>query len=475
LKGESPILEEVLSHILFCQSKAAMFHGRENILQEIRHYLSLSLPPSKEGEREGEEEERGPFILYGESGCGKTSVMAKIILEACQDPSSPIVIARFLGTTTESSTLPKLLRSLCLQLCLVLSVPSDNLPHLGVDELVEFLDGTLSVAMEKEDRPFFIFLDSLDQLSPDSRAHEMTWIPRKLPSNVFMVLSTLPREGNCLENLKRRFDEKILPKAWFRELLSLEPSEALEIFSSWIAQEKKAVTKEQQNLVEKALLSCSLPLYLRLVFNEAKGWKSSTKAEEITLPPSIPEMIEQLFAKIEERHGRTLVQKAFGLITSSKFGLSENELEDLLSLDDAVLSDIFQYWLPPMRRLPPLLWTRVRADVGEYLSERDSDGSLVVFWYHRQFWEAAKKRYLDNGEDPLFPAKSFHNHLSEYFQGIWAGRPKPFEFTPRQMKFFGLKESKGEADRNVNPQPLTFAQGFSLPLVFLFTLLLHFF
>ena len=66
-------------------------------------------------------------------------------------------------------------------------------------------------------------------------------------------------------------------------------------------------------------------------------------------------------------------------------GLSETELEDLLSLDDLVLNDIYQYHLPPSRRIPPLLWTRLRADLPGYLADNDADGVVVINWYHRQF------------------------------------------------------------------------------------------
>ena len=50
-------------------------------------------------------------------------------------------------------------------------------------------------------------------------------------------------------------------------------------------------------------------------------------------------------------------------------GLSEIELEDILSCDDDVLNDVYQYWTPPVRRLPPLLFVRLKADVNQYLGK----------------------------------------------------------------------------------------------------------
>ncbi len=54
-------------------------------------------------------------------------------------------------------------------------------------------------------------------------------------------------------------------------------------------------------------------------------------------------------------------------------------------MDDKVLEDIYQYHLPPVRRIPPLLWTRIRADLPGYLVETEADGVIVVKWYHKQF------------------------------------------------------------------------------------------
>ena len=54
-------------------------------------------------------------------------------------------------------------------------------------------------------------------------------------------------------------------------------------------------------------------------------------------------------------------------------------------IDDEVLDDIYQYHLPPTRRIPPLLWTRLRGDLPGYLTDSEADGVIVINWYHRQF------------------------------------------------------------------------------------------
>ena len=159
-----------------------------------------------------------------------------------------------------------------------------------------------------------------------------------------------------------------------------------------------------------------------------------------------------LYERIENSHGKTLVSHAFGYITASKSGVSEAELEDLISLDDKVLNDIYQYHLPPVRRIPPLLWTRIRNDLPGYLSEREADGLNVINWYHRQFIEASRQRYFKN----VTFASIIHSNLADYFIGTYGGGiPKPFEYSDLQRQRFGC-DRMGEADRKVPAQPLEY-------------------
>ena len=72
-------------------------------------------------------------ILHGESGCGKTSVMAKIAVEIKKwlEDVSVIVVLRFIGTSPESSSVRLLLRSVCQQLHKVTENDSSEIPEVS--------------------------------------------------------------------------------------------------------------------------------------------------------------------------------------------------------------------------------------------------------------------------------------------------------------------------------------------------------
>ena len=46
------------------------------------------------------------------------------------------------------------------------------------------------------------------------------------------------------------------------------------------------------------------------------------------------------FARLERDHGEPLVRRALGYITASRKGVTMNELEDLISLDDLVMEEL---------------------------------------------------------------------------------------------------------------------------------------
>lgn len=186
------------------------------------------------------------------------------------------------------------------------------------------------------------------------------------------------------------------------------------------------------------------------MYDQICVWKSYTFNQEVA--KSIEECIKALLTRVENAHGKVLVSHALAYVTAAKNGLSDSEVEDLISIDEFVLNDIYQYHLPPIRRIPPLLWIRIKSDIPAYLSEREADGVSVVFWYHRQFFQVSEERYLYD-----FNFKThIHSQIADYFLGTWAGRPKPFEYSMDQIKMFRLKSPYGEADRGVPPQPELF-------------------
>ena len=109
-------------------------------------------------------------------------------------------------------------------------------------------------------------------------------------------------------------------------------------------------------------------LRIKLLFDSASKWTSYEMLEDIS--PSVKDLINSFFKKLEDTHGDILVRRFFGLMNAAKRGLSEEELIDLLSTDDDVMDSVFQFHKPPIRRLPQIVFARLRSAIGEYIVER---------------------------------------------------------------------------------------------------------
>lgn len=107
-----------------CQEKSRIFHGREDVIQRINSYL------------EAESESNVPLVVHGQSGCGKTSVIAKAASLAKESFPDHVQVTRFIGTTSDSSTITKLLYTVCAQLLRAAGKSLDNIPQVSLTLLI---------------------------------------------------------------------------------------------------------------------------------------------------------------------------------------------------------------------------------------------------------------------------------------------------------------------------------------------------
>ena len=233
-------------------------------------------------------------------------------------------------------------------------IPEDTVP------VTAFLKELLKMATKE--KPFIIFLDSVDELTGSQDANKMSWLPLKLPPHCKIVVSCTYEEGNpaLTEDLKF-LRAMIEDDNQFLEVTALGTKLAWTVMGYYMKEAGRFLNNYQWRVVANALDHCTLPIFCRLVLIEVCRWKSYSVPEKTVLMTNVEDSVFQLFERVENKHGWMLVSHALAYVTASKNGVSEPEIEDFISLDDRVLDDIYQYHLPPTRRIPPLLWTRVRG------------------------------------------------------------------------------------------------------------------
>ena len=166
------------------------------------------------------------------------------------------------------------------------------------------------------------------------------------------------------------------------------------VLEHWYACVGRRVTGEQLDFLLETFSKNPQPLYLRLIFEESLRWSSKLPVSDINIGAAIKNVAIVILGRLEMGHGEPLVRRALGYITASRAGVSETEMEDLLSLDDNVMDDVAARAKPRLRRVPPVMWLRLRIELADHIRETVADGMVTLVWTYQQFREAAEDRYL---------------------------------------------------------------------------------
>ncbi|XP_051875820.1 NACHT and WD repeat domain-containing protein 2 [Pristis pectinata] len=393
------VQEEILEHVQHCHTLASFFIGRETFLLSLKECLQQS--------------KQKPIVLLGEVGCGKSSLVAKASILSSEWISGELRrIVRFVGVTGESRSIRLLLRNLCIQLAEIYN-KSIHFSEEFSGLLNEF---TSMLELATEDKPLLISLDGLEELSDDYNAQNLSWFPRELPKNVYIIVSMTVEENQAaLKILKENGNILHIPPLTSREIEK--------IISSWFEKDHRKLTADQWDLLLEACTACPTPLYLQCAYRESLDWHSSTPVSDIYLPQSLQLLYSTILNRVEKKHGEELVKKVAGLLTLSRNGVTFAEMTDLLSLDQMVMQEVQQFQNVALSKVPVVIWMKLQRDLKIHIVERRTDNTHTFNWAHSALKLNCLKRYLTSKDDQL----SLHLNIANYFLGrpsVLSGKSK---------------------------------------------------
>jgi hypothetical protein len=412
IKEIDPLEQEILAHEKFCKEHDRFFIGRATVLKEIKKHL--------------ESDNLYPLVITGEVGSGKSALIARAVEQAKGANNNSFIITRFIGATPASSDCRSLLNNLCSEI--LQEYKGENFkPPDEFTDLVKIFHDTLRFATT--DKPLVIFLDGLNQLSGVDNPRGLTWLPSELPNNVRFVFSVL-ETSDCLKVIKH-----IFPDAEPCKLEPMELREASDLLDGWLVYAGRTLGHDQQQEVLSKFTQCRLPLFLKLTFEEVKLWASDRT--DLVLGNNIEESISILFARFsdEVNHGKIMVSHVFGYLASTRQGLSEDEILEVLSSNDAVIES-FLYRSPkspPVETLPVAVWSRFYFDLKPYISERLTDGNLLLSFSQTSYQIMAGELAFKSK-----PKKDFHIQLADFFElqpNYWEAKNKK---SPNKHKAYEL-------------------------------------
>ncbi len=392
LAQRDPLDREIEAHDNFAAERDKIFIGRSAVLRQIENYVAS--------------DQAHVFALLGPSGSGKSSALAHALAVARRERPNAVVVARFIGTTAESSTGVTLLNSLSREIARIYggTVPP---AYAEYPTMAAVFRDNLKLALTE--RPLILFLDALDQLPASDAARNLSWLSLDaLPPNVRLLVSASsdsPGPAGVLQ-------QKIPPERRAR-LDPMPAEEAGALLNLWLKDAGRDLQREQRELLMTAFRASGLPLYLRFAFEQARLWHSFDRPE--TIDSDIHSIICQTLAGLADpaNHGHMLVERSLGYLTAAKEGLTEDEMLDLLSADGAVMQDFRNRFpnSPKADYLPLVIWSRLYYDLRAYLTERGGMATAVLTYFHRQMREVATSQYLDTTSE-----RERHQALALYFQ-----------------------------------------------------------
>ena len=376
----------------FLEMRSKIVLGRDDEISEIKNFVLNS--------------DKQYYLLYGESGSGKSSVMAKTISELVDKDRTSLVLGhkfvyRFIGTTAHTSSPRDTYEYIFWQIKGTKERPSD-IEHEDYKFYAQFREALEEYTKDEE---LTIFIDAVDQFSIyDS----LSIFLDKLPKNVKVVFSTLFNDKREDEEYANYFN-RLCSIVKEPKKLEIQSSNNEEILQAWLTERKRKLTDNQQKTIINSAKN-KIPLYLRLAFIISLEWKSIDEISKDALGETAQELIIKYFDNVINKHyiKRELLELVLGFISASKDGLSESELIDLLSREKEVLTlyEREKSSYPNLTRFPDFLFSKLYYHIQEVFTEKLMAGEMLISPFHGIIGKTIKK----------FSKENLHHKLLSYYR-----------------------------------------------------------
>jgi tetratricopeptide (TPR) repeat protein len=390
-----PLDREAEEHAAFAASRTKVYVDRQSYFDCLNEHAHSDSPP---------------LVVVGAPGSGKSALLANWVKQYGSDPdrissaitlqaSKPIsitpVLTHFIGATATSSNWTVMLRHLMGELRRHYRIEQE-IPDKSDALRSAFLNWLEMAAVKGR---LIIVLDALDKLEDHDGALDLLWLPSTLPTNMRLIMSTLP--GRSLDEAKAR--------GW--SLLQVEPlhqEERNHLITKYLGLYRKILSKTRIDRIISAHQSAN-PLFLRTLLEELRVFgiheQLDARIDHYLAALTIDDLYGKVLQRYEEdyEHDRPgLVRDTFSLLWAARSGLSEAELLDLLSTKKVLLSRA--------------IWSPLYLTVEAALTNRNG----LLGFSHDYFRRAVQDRYLDNEQD----RNAARLRLADYFEARERGSRK---------------------------------------------------
>lgn len=394
-----PLDREAAEHEAFAASRARIYIQREEYFNRLDTHADSGGPP---------------LVVLGESGCGKSAMLANWALRYRESITSkgsagrqPMLLMHFIGASPYSTDWALMLRRIMGEFKRHFDI-RDDIPDRP-DELRSAFANWLNMAAARG--RVILILDGLNQLEDRDSAPDLVWLPPQIPANVRLILSTLP--GRPLDDLKKR--------GWpTLDVKPLDKMERQDLAIQYLGLYRKSLEQAQLERIAGAGQT-SNPLYLRVLLEELRVWgpqngEHETLNERIDhylAADTVGDLYGRVLGRYEEDYERDrpgLVGDALSLVWGARRGLSEAELLELLGSDG--------------EPLPRAYWSPLYLAAESSLVSR----SGLIGFGHDYLRQAVRQKFLPAKEEQ----QAAHLRLADYFYSQDLG-PRKVDELPWQL------------------------------------------
>jgi nephrocystin-3 len=332
-----------------------------------------------------------PVFITGQSGGGKSALIANWLARWSRKHPKTAVIVHHLGSGSDAADPVRLVVRLMREISRLTG--DEFKPESDPEKQLELLPQWLALASAWAQRSRKELLIVFDGLNKVSALKHLRWFPGFLPPKVKLVASCL--HGEILEAAKGRLGWQELKVKPFTKV------EQKSFIGEYLGRYRKALTSKQMKTLQSHALSGN-PLFLLTVLEELRVFGVHEELEQrmITLlspPPSkgqsevptVDDVFEHVLARIEMDLGKRAVQQAMEAIWASRAGLYQDELLAIA-------------------KLSPAKWAAMQNALDESLYE----SSGKISFGHDYLRKAVEDRYGLTGKRKL----SLHRRLAEWFE-----------------------------------------------------------
>ncbi|MBI3259218.1 MAG: tetratricopeptide repeat protein [Ignavibacteriae bacterium] len=377
-KIPSPLEKERFIHNAFMQAHRRVYINIPEQFKTITNYV--------------EESGGSPLVLTGESGCGKSALLANWAADYITANPNAFIITHNIGITSTGNDHLDFIWRICSEIKQRYSLP-DEIPATAEQLEAKFPIWLARARGEK----LIILIDALDKLN--GAPEQLRWLPEYLPPYIRLIVSAV--ESPELDILRSRNWREF-------KLLPLNKKERESLVKEFLASFGKSLSLRQRQTIAADDKS-SNPLFLRTLLEELRVFGLFEHLDrQITLYLTA-EDTSDLFLKVLERleidFSVDLVRKVAESLWAARRGLSETELLEITQARRMELSALL-------------------VALEHHLLRR---AGLLSF-FHQYLRQAIEQRYLSDISD----RNNAHLRLARYFETIDMS-PRKTEELPWQL------------------------------------------